>query len=78
MQRLIPFDPDKELTPSQIVYYLFGNPLDPRDLGIIGRMEQRVDRVTRLAWAILLLLLTAMLTLLADIINTGIANHRFP
>lgn len=48
-------------------WYLFGDPRNPNDRGMLGRIEDRIEavrqsqnRLTRMGWAILLLLLGAL------------------
>ena len=64
-----------ELTAPELARYLFGDPLDPKDAGLIGRLQntietsnKRVDRLLRLAWAIMLLMVAACVTLITDLL----------
>lgn len=66
--------PQHELTAPELARYLFGDPLDDRDEGLIGRLSKqlelankRVDLLIRLAWAIITLLFGALLTLAVDL-----------
>ena len=67
--------PEHALTAPELARYLFGDPINPDDVGLIGRLgtqleatNQRVDRLLRLAWAIFLTLVVALLTLATDLI----------
>lgn len=61
---------------EELWWYLFGDPRNPTDRGMLGRLEDqlvelssRMGRLTRMGWAILLLLLGALLTAAANLIH---------
>lgn len=63
------------VTAEELARYLFGDPLDPRDVGIVGRLMAQVDantrqvgRLLRLAWAVLIVFIAAILTIAGDAI----------
>jgi len=62
------------VTEEELRDYLFGDPRVREDVGVVGRLTRsieelgrRVDRLTHLAWAVLLVLLTALLALLVQL-----------
>lgn len=65
------------VTVEDLVRYLFGEPLDPRDLGLLGRLSRRIERMERLLWSIFLVLFTASLALIANLITVLHQGH-FP
>lgn len=70
--------PTEPITATQLAYYLFGNPLDPKDLGVIGRLEARVDRLTKLWVALLFAILAAVLALIGNLIVLATGVHYHP
>ena len=63
-------------TTPELAHYLFGNPWDRKDNGIIGRLNEEIHQlrvsvrnVMRMAWAILLIMLTATLALVVDVLS---------
>lgn len=63
----------QRVTAEELARYLFGDPLDPQDVGIVGRLTTAVERNTRavgrllaLAWALLLVFVAALLTVAGD------------
>jgi hypothetical protein len=56
------------VTVEQLTYVLFGNPINPQDKGVIGTMQDQVKQLVRLAWALLLTFIGAMLTAGADLV----------
>lgn len=52
---------------EELVAYLVGG-IDPRDIGYLGRLSKRVDRVEKLLWSILTTLFAALVALVANLI----------
>lgn len=75
--------PNSEPTAGQLAYYLFGNPMDPKDVGMIGRLdnraatlEKRVNTLIKIGYAIMLLFIAAVFGLLADLFV--LISHNSP
>lgn len=64
----IPPDNPTPITAQQLAYVLFGNPINPQDKGIIGRMQDQVRQLVALAWAFLLTFIAATLAFAFDLI----------
>jgi hypothetical protein len=71
------------VTAEELARYLFGDPLDPKDVGIIGRLMEQVERNTKvvgrllgLAWAVLIVFIAAVLTLAGDAVLRLAELHR--
>lgn len=62
------FSPKRPITTEDLVYVLFGNPINLKDQGVIGRMQNQMNLIVRLAIAILLSLVGAILTFSVDIL----------
>lgn len=57
----------EDISITQLVYILFGVPWIDDDHGVIGRLEDRMDKLGKLGWALFFALLTAILALLANL-----------
>lgn len=66
---------DREPTVKDIAYYLFGNPVDPRDTGLIGRMQASIDRLSNIGTALLLTFIAAILAFAAEIVVQLVTKH---
>jgi len=62
--------PARELSLRELQHYLLGDPRIRADTGFLGRLDQKLDRLLRLARAILLAAIVALLTLVADLVVT--------
>jgi hypothetical protein len=99
--QLNPEQEGKEPTAGQLARYLFGNPFDPRDSGLIGRLmrqhddlaeqvkqsnetlreemratNRRFGRLMGMGWAVILLLIAAMLSMIGTLIYQIIVAHH--
>lgn len=59
----------RPVTVEDLTYVLFGNPINPQDKGLIGRMQDQMKTIIRLAIAILLALIGAILTFSVDVLT---------
>ena len=68
--------PGQPLTAEQLAWYLFGNPFDPSDAGVIGRIllhqekiNKQISALLRLGWAVLIVFVAALITVVLDMLT---------
>lgn len=59
---------NRRLSTEELSDHLFGDPRIPEDHGIIGRLERKVETLTKVAWSILIMLVAELLTVLGDLL----------
>lgn len=99
--QLQPEQEGREPTAGQLARYLFGNPFDPRDPGLIGRLMRQHDelaeqvkesnetlraemqatnrrfaRLMTMGWAVIVLLIAAMLSMIGTLSYQIIVTHH--
>lgn len=80
MKRRVPrVNSERPLTAEDLARYLFGDQMDPNDTGLIGRLmedmknlrvttQRQVRGVLMLGWAILVVLIAALLSLVGNLL----------
>jgi len=71
-----PSVPRQQITAEQLAYYLFGNPMNPQDKGIIGQMQDQVKQLVRLGWAMLFTFTAAFLAAVGALIVDLLTQHH--
>jgi hypothetical protein len=63
-----PGSPNRVVTVEDLAYVLFGNPIDPSDIGIVGRQNARMEQLVRWVRALTLSFFAALMALVGNLI----------